>query len=181
VEVKHIRGTMVMDQPIYKDERGWFRELYKQSNFFANGFKQDNLSFSKKGVMRGLHYQIEPNAQAKYITVISGKITDIIVDIRKDSPTFGQYMKVELSGENGRVVFMPEGCAHGFIALEDTYFLYKCSNEYNKKAERCIFCYDDFLDIDWGKDIPIVPMLSEKDKQGKKFKELFLINEGEIK
>ena len=179
MEVKHIQGTMVMDQALYKDERGYFREIYKESNFFQK-FKQDNISFSKKDVIRGLHYQEEPYAQAKYVTVISGRIIDIIVDIRKDSPTFGQYMKVELSTENGRVVYMPEGCAHGFIALEDSYIIYKCSNEYNTKAEKCLFWGDEYINIDWGIKNPI---LSEKDKQGKRFCELFkrkkFINEGE--
>ena len=173
MEVKHIQGTMILDQAIYKDDRGHFREIYKESKFYLN-FKQDNTSFSKANVIRGLHYQEQPFAQAKYVTVITGKIIDIIVDIRKDSPTFGDYMRVELSAENGRIVYMPEGIAHGFVTIEDSHILYKCSNEYNKDSEKCIIYNDDFIEINWGIDKPIV---SEKDLQGKKFNELF----GDIK
>ena len=133
MEVKHIQGTMILEQAIHKDDRGYFRELYKISTFFQI-FKQDNTSFSKANVIRGLHFQEKPFAQAKYITVISGKIIDIIVDIRKNSPTFGNYMRIELSAENGRVVYMPEGIAHGFAAIEDSNIIYKCNNEYKKSS-----------------------------------------------
>jgi dTDP-4-dehydrorhamnose 3,5-epimerase len=170
LEVKHIRGTMILQQALYKDERGYFREIYKESNFFQK-FKQDNTSFSKAGVLRGLHYQEKPYAQAKYVTVISGKIIDIIVDIRKDSDTFGNYMKIELSAENGKIAYMPEGVAHGFVAIEDSNIIYKCSQEYFPKAEKCIIYNDEFLNINWEIENPIV---SKKDLQGKKFNELIM-------
>ena len=169
MEIKHIQGTMILDQALYKDDRGYFRELYKESKFYLN-FKQDNTSFSRANVIRGLHYQEQPFAQAKYVSVITGKIIDIVVDIRKESPTFGDYMKIELSAENGKVIYMPEGCAHGFVAIEDSNIIYKCSNEYDKKSEKCIIYNDIELNINWGIDKPIV---SEKDLLGLKFKELF--------
>ena len=177
--VKHIQGVMILEQAIHKDERGYFREIYKESTFGLN-FKQDNTSFSKSGIIRGLHYQEEPFAQAKYVTVISGKIIDVIVDIRKYSPTFGDHMKIELSAENGKVAFMPEGIAHGFIAVKDSHILYKCSNEYNKKYEKCIIWHDKFLGINWETEFQIAPTISEKDLEGKEFCKLFPMNEREI-
>lgn len=177
MEVSNINGVSIITMATYRDSRGYFRELYKSTSF-SETFNQDNLSFSKIGVIRGLHYQESPYGQAKYITCISGKIIDIIVDIRKDSATFGQYMKIELSSENGKIASMPEGVAHGFIAIEDSHIIYKCSQIYNPKAEKCIIYNDEFLDINWGIENPIV---SEKDMKGEKFCKLFPLYEGENK
>jgi dTDP-4-dehydrorhamnose 3,5-epimerase len=177
MEVSYIKGTLILGMATYADERGYFREIYKTTTF-SEDFNQDNTSFSKAGVIRGLHYQEAPYGQAKYVTCIYGKIIDIIVDTRKDSDTFGQYMKIELSAENGKIVFMPEGVAHGFVAVEDSHILYKCSQVYNPKAEKCIRFDDEFLGINWGVENPIV---SEKDFKGDKFCTLFPLYEGEKK
>ncbi len=124
-------------------------------------FVQDNFSCSKKGVIRGLHYQINPKAQGKLVKVLKGKILDAAVDIRRNSPTFLQSVVVELSDENNRMLFIPQGFAHGFVALsDDVKFLYKCTAEYSKEHERGIRFNDPDINIDWGISNPLV---SEKD------------------
>src|SRR5690606_2152797 len=128
-----------------------------------------NQSLSQKGVLRGLHFQNNPHAQGKLVRVITGAVFDVAVDIRKNSPTYGQWFGVELTEKNKHMMYIPEGFAHGFVTLEDnTIFSYKCTNVYNKAAEDCILWNDTDLAIDWKLENP---MLSEKDLQGKRFKD----------
>ena len=138
------------------------------NKYFAETiFHQDNQSVSKKGVLRGLHFQNHPFAQVKLVRVVKGAVLDVVVDIRKQSATFGKHFKIELTAQNNKMLWIPEGFAHGFVALEeDTIFLYKCSSVYNKASEGCIAYNDPNLGIDWGIQNPIV---SEKDLMGKQF------------
>ena len=150
----------------FADDWGSFTETYKQSEFHNFGitekFVQDNYSVSKKGVVRGLHYQLNPFAQGKLVQVLSGKVWDVAVDIRKDSETFGQWVGVELTGDDSKLFYIPPGFAHGFIALEDnTQFMYKCTAEYNKESEGGIVWDDETLAIAWPKIENI--LVSEKD------------------
>jgi len=151
----------------YPDERGYFLENFKESEFSANKinakFVQDNVSFSTKGVLRGLHFQIKPKEQAKLISVISGEIFDVAVDIRKDSPTFGKWVSQILSEKNHKMLYIPEGFAHGFCTLSDTAnVLYKVTNEYSLENERGIIWNDPNVSISW----PIKNLIvSEKDKK----------------
>ncbi len=148
----------------FHDDRGFFYESYNQNLFEANGiegnFVQDNYSYSKKGVVRGLHFQKNPNGQGKLVRCMSGKVNDVVVDLRKNSPTFGQYRKYLLDAALGNMLFVPIGFAHGFEALEDTIFVYKCTNFWNKASESGIRFNDPILNIDWEIKNPIV---SEKD------------------
>ena len=150
----------------FPDDRGFFMETYKHSEFAANGipkaFVQDNYSRSSRGVLRGLHYQKHPDAQGKLISVISGRIYDVAVDIRKQSPTFGQWVGLELSHERPELLWIPEGFAHGFCVLSDSAdFTYKCTAEYAPGAYRGIAYNDPALAIPW----PIEnPTLSERDR-----------------
>ncbi len=154
IETK-LKGCFVLEPKIFKDKRGYFFESFNQEklNQLINKeveFVQDNESFSSKGVLRGLHYQIGEHAQAKLVRVIKGKVLDIAVDIRKKSNTFGQYVAVELSEENKKQLFVPRGFAHGFVVLSDTaIFSYKCDNFYNKASEGGIIYNDPKLNIDW--------------------------------
>ncbi|MDJ1468444.1 dTDP-4-dehydrorhamnose 3,5-epimerase [Cytophagaceae bacterium DM2B3-1] len=161
-----LSGLIEIIPPIFKDERGFFFESYQKKRFSDNGipfdFVQDNQSFSKKGVLRGLHFQKAPFAQGKLVRVIIGKALDVAVDIRVDSPTFGQYETFLLDSELNNMVYIPEGFAHGFLALEDTILQYKCTNLYNKEAEGGIIWNDPMLNISWGISNPVV---SEKDIQ----------------
>jgi len=149
----------------FEDKRGYFSEIYQKEIFKKNGidvnFVQDNISFSKKGVLRGLHYQINPYPQGKLVKCIKGKIIDVAVDIRKNSPFFKRYVKVILSEENNYMLWIPKGFAHGFLALEDSIVFYKVDNYYNPKYERGIIWNDKTLSIKWGIENPV---LSEKDK-----------------
>ena len=151
----------------YSDERGYFLESFKESEFSANGinakFVQDNVSFSTKGVLRGLHYQQKPKEQAKLISVISGEIFDVAVDIRKDSTTYGKWVSQILSEKNHEMLYMPEGFAHGFCTLSNTAnVLYKVTNEYSPENERGIIWNDPNVSISW----PIENLIiSEKDKK----------------
>lgn len=169
----HIEGVFSFTPRIFSDERGSFFESFNQKVFNEIAgkeilFVQDNQSVSKKNVLRGIHFQIPPYAQGKLVRVISGKALDIAVDLRKNSPTYGQHIFEELSADNNRVLYIPEGFGHGFSALEDnTIFFYKCTNFYSKESERCIFFNDADLKIDWQIQNPI---LSEKDNEGELFK-----------
>ena len=150
----------------YTDERGHFLESYKESEFFRNGintkFVQDNFSHSIYGVLRGLHYQSKPKEQAKLVSVISGEIFDVAVDIRKDSQTFGKWVGETLSDKNHKMLYVPEGFAHGFCTLSDTAdVLYKVTNEYSPETEQGIIWNDHTISIAWPIQNPIV---SEKDK-----------------
>lgn len=149
----------------FTDDRGWFREFYKVqsgSGITFPDFVQDNLSFSRKGVIRGLHFQLAPHAQTKLVSVIAGKVLDVAVDIRPGSPTFGKYYTVVLSGEEQNSLLIPDGFAHGFAALEDSYFFYKVSSLYEPKSEGGIRWNDADLNINWQIENPIV---SKKDQE----------------
>ena len=157
----------------FADERGFFLESYKESEFKTNGidveFKQDNHSKSAKNVLRGLHYQLEPHGQGKLVRVVTGKIFDVAVDIREGSPTFGKWVSAELSGDNRQMLWIPSGFAHGFLTLEDnTNVLYKATNEYNKESEGGIIWNDPDIAIKWPVNEPV---LSEKDLKNTHLKE----------
>ena len=170
-----IEGVILVKPKVFGDNRGFFMESYKKSEFTAGGinteFRQDNHSKSSKGVLRGLHYQAPPFEQAKLVRCTRGKIYDVAVDIRKNSKTFGEYIRVELSEENKHMLYIPEGFAHGFVVLSDeAELLYKTSNEYAPSADRGIRWNDEDLNIDWGIDFE--PVLSEKDKKQPLLKEI---------
>jgi len=158
----------ILEPKVFEDARGYFLESYNQKILEDNGitytFIQDNESKSCKGVIRGLHYQLAPYAQTKLIRVIEGSILDVVVDIRKGSPTFGQHFSVELSGENKRQFLIPKGFAHGFSVLSDTVIVnYKCDAFYQPNAERGIIYNDPELNIDWKTDLETA-LISAKDK-----------------
>lgn len=162
-----IPDVILVEPKVFNDERGFFLEGYKKSEFFANGigveFNQDNHSKSTKGVLRGLHYQLAPKAQAKLVRCIQGEIFDVAVDIRRNSPTFGKWVGEKLSAENKKMLFIPEGFAHGFVVLSKTAeLLYKASNEYSKEHDRGVLWSDPDISVDWGIDFE--PILSDKDK-----------------
>ena len=164
---QNIEDVILVKPTVFGANRGFFMESYKESEFKRNGinteFKQDNHSKSAAKVLRGLHYQAAPYEQAKLVRCIKGRIFDVAVDIRKNSETFGKYVKVELSEENKYMLFIPEGFAHGFVVLSDTAeLLYKTSKEYEPTADRGIVWNDKDLNIQWGIDFE--PVLSEKDK-----------------
>lgn len=158
---------------VWQDSRGWFIEIFQQTRFNALGldyhFTQDNLSFSKKGVLRGLHLQLGALSQAKLVRVISGRVLDVVVDLRKNSETFGKTFSCELDATKQNMLLIPENFAHGFVAMEDAVFFYKCTNTYSKAHEAGIIWNDEDLNIDWKISDPI---LSEKDKSLPSFKEL---------
>jgi dTDP-4-dehydrorhamnose 3,5-epimerase len=168
-----LEGLVVINPRVFADARGYFFESYNRNAFTKAGidadFLQDNQSLSQRGVLRGLHFQNPPHAQGKLVRVITGSVYDVAVDIRKHSPTYGQWYGLELSAENKIMMYIPPGFAHGFATLEDnTIFSYKCTNFYNKESEGCILWNDKDLGIDWRlKD----PLLSEKDLQGQKFRD----------
>ena len=172
IEKTNIEGVVVLTPKVFGDDRGYFFESYNQRKFeeavgFTPTFVQDNQSKSQKGVLRGLHFQNPPFEQGKLIRVITGSVLDVAVDIRKDSPTYGDHFKIVLSGENHKMVWLPAGMAHGFVSLEDdTIFFYKCTNYYNKESEGAVLWNDKDLAIDWGIEHPI---LSEKDKEAELF------------
>ena len=167
-----IDGLIILKPRVFSDERGWFFESFNQKLFnelsnTSTNFVQDNQSCSKKNVVRGLHFQAPPYAQGKLVSVIKGKVIDVAVDIRKNSPTYGKYVSIELSSENKLMLWIPEGFAHGFVALkDDTIFSYKCTNYYNKESEGTLQWNDPDLQIDWTIDKEI---LSEKDKVAQPF------------
>lgn len=149
-----IEGVIIIEPKIFGDERGYFFESWNETKYEEIGINcqwiQDNESKSRFGVLRGLHYQAAPYTQAKLVRVISGSVLDVAVDIRKNSPTYGQHVAVELSGENKRQLFIPRGFAHGFAVLsEEVVFQYKCDNIYTPCAERGIAFDDPNLKIDW--------------------------------
>ena len=161
-----IEGLLIIKPTVFEDERGHFFESYQKQRFKENGidveFVQDNQSLSQKNVLRGLHFQQPPFAQAKLIRVIKGAVIDVAVDIRKNSPTYGKHCLIELSEYNKILFYIPAGFAHGFLTLEDnTIFTYKCSNYFNKQAEGALLWNDEQLAINWDVSNPI---LSEKDK-----------------
>ena len=168
-----IPDVKIIKPDVFGDDRGYFFESFHVEKFAAFGitdpFMQDNESRSQKNVLRGLHYQLKPFAQGKLIRVIRGAVLDIAVDIRPNSPTFGKWVSMELTGENKWICWIPAGFAHGFVTLEDdTIFTYKCSAPYDKASEGSIRWNDPELNIDWG--IPD-PSLSDKDRVAPLFKD----------
>lgn len=159
-----ISGLLLLESALFSDDRGFFMEAYKESDFFALGlpkFVQDNFSFSLKGVIRALHYQLPPKDQGKLIRVLEGRIWDVALDIRPGSKTYGQFEAVELSADSGQAFYIPSGFAHGFLVLSDTArVLYKTTKEYEPKAERGIIWNDPDLKIPWPAAKPLV---SERD------------------
>lgn len=166
VKTTGFEGLIEIFPDIFKDDRGWFYEFYKEETFKKHhidySFVQENQSFSKKGVVRGLHFQRPPYAQAKLVTVLTGKVLDVVVDLRPSSKTFKQIYYCVLESSKRNMLMVPEGFAHGFSALEDSIFFYKCSNVYNRQSESGIRWNDPELNINWGVDNPII---SAKDSE----------------
>lgn len=168
-----LKGVVVFKPRVFEDARGYFLESYNRNVFVNAGvdaeFVQDNQSLSQKGVLRGLHFQNPPFAQGKLVRVITGAVFDVAVDIRKDSPTYGQWYGIELTEENKWMMYIPPGFAHGFLTLRDnTIFSYKCTNFYSKASEDCLLWNDPDIGITWNESNPL---LSEKDLQGKLIKD----------
>jgi dTDP-4-dehydrorhamnose 3,5-epimerase len=157
------RGLVVIEPNVYADDRGYFMESWSDRWFKKEigpvDFVQDNESFSSKGVLRGLHFQINPRAQAKLVRVTRGSVLDVAVDLRKSEATYGKYFALELSDKNKLQMYIPQGFAHGFLVLEDnTQFNYKCSDFYSKEHERSLRWNDPDLGINWGtKDAQLSP------------------------
>jgi dTDP-4-dehydrorhamnose 3,5-epimerase len=164
-----ITDVIIVEPKVHGDERGYFVETFRADKLeeflgYKINFCQDNESKSSRGVLRGLHYQLHPAAQTKLVRVIQGRVLDVAVDIRKNSPTFGQHVAVELSGENKKQLLVPRGFAHGFVVLEDdTIFAYKVDNYYSPQNDRGILFSDEALGIDW--KVPYEELnLSAKDR-----------------
>ena len=169
-----IPGLLIIKPDVFEDERGYFFESYNRDKFVSEGidnvFIQDNESKSMKGVLRGLHFQNPPYEQGKLVRVMKGAVIDVAVDIRKNSPTYGQWDSIELTESNKIMYWVPPGMAHGFVTLEDeTIFFYKCTNLFNKASEGSIRWNDPNLNVNWGLSNPII---SEKDKIAPFFNEL---------
>lgn len=171
ITTTEIEGLLIIDPKKFHDERGFFYESFHVQKYqeiigSEYNFVQDNVSVSKKNVLRGLHFQHSPMAQGKLVSVLNGRVLDVVVDLRKESATFGKHFMIELSRENGIQFWIPPGFAHGFVALEDdTVFNYKCTNYYSPNHEETLAWDDDELAIDWQINEPII---SEKDLVGKK-------------
>lgn len=175
-----IDGVVVITPQVWSDGRGCFFETFSQREFdghiTAERFVQDNESFSRYGVVRGLHYQLPPNGQSKLVRVVRGVIRDVAVDIRCGSPTFGHYIAVELSAENRRQLFIPRGFAHGFSVLsEEAVVVYKCDSFYSKADEAAIAFDDSDLNIDWGVPCDKI-IVSDKDMNNPSLKNAALFN-----
>lgn len=172
-----IEGVFIIEPRVFGDERGYFLESFSERDFAAATglevrFVQDNESRSKKGVLRGLHFQKDPYAQAKLVRVVQGRVLDVAVDIREGSPTFGKYVATELSGDNHRQMFIPKGFAHGYVVLEDdTVFQYKCDEYYHPESEGGIAWNDAQIGIEWPLSESEL-ILSEKDLKYPTLKEL---------
>jgi dTDP-4-dehydrorhamnose 3,5-epimerase len=174
IEQTGFRDLLVIKPTVIADDRGAFQESFNEARFridtcFNLTFVQDNVSVSKRNVIRGLHFQVPPKGQAKLVRVASGSVLDVAVDLRRTEPTFGKYYSRLLSGDNATQLFIPEGFAHGFLVLEDdTIFSYKCTNYYSKELERSIRWNDAALAINWGCDSPL---LSPRDEHAMLFSE----------
>ncbi len=169
IEKTELEGVLIIEPDVFGDERGWFMESYnknklKEQSGIETEFVQDNHSMSvKAGVLRGLHFQKEPYAQSKLVRCTKGKVLDVAVDLRKDSPTFKKWISIELTGENKKQVFIPRGFAHGFLTLvDDTEIQYKTDNMYSKECDRGIRYNDPEIGVNWGE---IEPILSQKDTE----------------
>ena len=169
IERTPIEGLLLITPRIFGDDRGhflesWNRERFNEAVGRPIDLVQDNESLSHRNVLRGLHLQLRPHAQGKLVHVIRGRVLDVVVDVREQSSTYGQHFKVELDGESKRMLWIPEGFAHGFLSLENgTIFAYKCTRAYHSASERTILWNDPDLGIDWG---ITDPLLSAKDAQG---------------
>lgn len=173
VETTSIEGPVIITPQVFFDARGYFYEPFNRTRFKDAGlpvdFVQDNQSLSQKGTVRGLHFQAPPFDQGKLVRVVSGAVLDVVVDIRKDSPTYGKHVSVELTAENFRIFWVPPGFAHGFSTLADnTVFEYKCTNFYHKASEGGILWNDADLNIKWGVEEAVV---SDKDQILPSFKD----------
>ena len=165
-----IEGLVIIEPRLFQDERGFFMETYKRSDFLKTGIKeefvQDNHSFSSKGVLRGLHFQTAPFAQGKLVRVISGAIWDVAVDLRPNSKTYKKWHGLKLTAKNNIMFYLPPGFAHGFLTLEDnTHFLYKCTAEYKSEADGGVMWNDPELNVDWPFTEDLKPIVSEKDEK----------------
>lgn len=161
-------GLKIFEPKVFTDSRGYFFEVFNEQSFHDAGidvhFVQDNESKSQRGVLRGLHYQLNPMAQAKLVRVVEGEVLDVVLDIRMGSPTFGRSYSLVLTGENKRQLYIPRGFAHGFSVLSETViFQYKCDNFYSKESEGGIMFNDPALNIDWGINLNEA-IVSDKDK-----------------
>jgi dTDP-4-dehydrorhamnose 3,5-epimerase len=178
VEKTKIDGLLIIEPTVFGDDRGWFMESYNHLKFAQElerlslpvpTFVQDNHSFSQRGVLRGLHFQKQPFAQGKLVRVVQGKAWDVAVDLRPHSKSYGEWVGIELSAQNKKMFWIPEGFAHGFVALEDnTQFLYKATNYYNKQSEESIIWNDPTLAIEWPINLNEIS-LSEKDSEATLF------------
>lgn len=172
VDKTPIKGLLEITPNKFHDSRGYFFEVFSQNKFKEAGistqFVQDNQAFSPKGILRGLHLQLDPFAQGKLVTVLSGRVLDVVVDLRKGSDSYGKSYSVELDSENQKMLYIPEGFAHGYLTLAETLFFYKCTNFYNKESESGVLWNDPDLGIDWNiKD----PIISDKDLKLPTFEE----------
>ncbi|RKR14779.1 dTDP-4-dehydrorhamnose 3,5-epimerase [Maribacter vaceletii] len=174
----NLKGCFIIDPTIYEDDRGVFFETYQKERLdtivgYEVNFVQANQSLSQEGTLRGLHFQRGNYAQAKLVSVVKGNILDVVVDIRKDSNTYGEHFKIQLSEINKKQLFIPKGMAHGFLALEETIFTYQCDNFYNRNSEQGIIYNDEKLGINWG--YPESKMIiSLKDRELPSFSEIKL-------
>ena len=171
IETK-LPGTIIIEPKVFGDERGYFLETFNQERYREAGieaeFVQDNLSFSRRGILRGLHFQ-NPKTQGKLVQVLQGEVFDVAVDIRLNSPTFGQWVAVVLSGQNKKQFYIPPGLAHGFLVTSETaLFAYKCTDFYNPSGEFSLLWNDPALGIDWPTENPT---LSDKDRGGMRLDE----------
>ena len=169
IETTPIQDLVIINPTVFEDARGYFFEAYNQNTLVAEGininFVQDNQSFSKRGTLRGLHYQNPPFAQTKLVRVLQGEIMDVVVDLRKESPTYGQHFTIKLSAENKKQLLIPHGFAHGFSVLSETAIVfYKCDQFYNKASEGGIRFDDPALNINWGIDLTTA-IVSDKDME----------------
>ncbi len=166
IESTELKDVLIVEPDVFEDRRGFFMELYNEKRYLRSGiarnFVQDNLSYSVRGTLRGLHFQLK-QAQAKLVQVLEGEIFDVAVDVRYGSPTFGKWVGEVLSSRNRRQLFIPEGFAHGFCVLSETaYFMYKCSDFYSPGDERGLFYADPAIAVKW----PVTnPVISEKDRK----------------
>ncbi len=174
IENTPFKDLIIIHPTVFQDDRGYFFEPFNEARFRIEtginaSFVQDNESMSNSGVLRGMHFQVPPKAQAKLIRVSRGSVLDVVIDLRKTQPTFGQHYKTILSAENKTQLYIPEGFAHGFKVLEDhTIFTYKCSNYYSKENDRALLWNDTDFGIDWEITDPI---LSDKDRNAMRFKD----------
>jgi len=172
-----IDGVLIIEPKVFGDERGWFTESFNAQDFskatgLSVNFVQDNLSFSRQSTLRGMHYQLE-KTQGKLVRVVSGSVFDAVVDLRKNSPTYGEWMGLELSAENHKQIWIPAGLAHGFLVLTPTAeFLYKTTDYYHPQSEICLAWDDPTVAIEWPKSLGFTPNLNAKDLAGLSWEEV---------